>query len=128
MVLQGRLKMNEVLGSGKLEMFNQLKQHFGTEDAASHISLLSDAKKGQKRESKIAGNDDVLNAYQSCDIPEGPTTIDIDGKKNKKDKKKRKLDKSERQKANANVLEKFVKNLKVKEIRPLHLDSMDKNA
>ena len=45
MVLEGRLKMNQVLGSGKLEVFNDLKQHFGVNESASHISLLTDAKK-----------------------------------------------------------------------------------
>ena len=45
MVLEGRLKMNEVLGSGKLDVFNDLKQHFNVDDSTSHISLLTDAKK-----------------------------------------------------------------------------------
>ena len=45
MVLEGRLKMNKVLGSGNLAVFNDLKQHFGVDDSASHISLLTEQKK-----------------------------------------------------------------------------------
>lgn len=113
--------MNNVLGSGKLDVFNDLKQHFAVEDAASHISLLTDTKKVQRRESKIAGNDDVLNTLEQLNMPEFDNKTD----KKDKDKKRRKDVKSERQKANANVLEKYVKGLRVKEIRPLHLDAMN---
>ena len=128
MVLEGRLKMNNVLGSGNLAVFNDLKQHFAVEDAASHISLLSDAKKVQKRESKLGGNDEVLNTLEQLHIEEVDGNPDLkDKKKDKdkdKDKKKKRADKSERQKAIANVLEKYVRGVRLKEIRPLHLDAM----
>ena len=44
MVLEGRLKMNEVIGCGKLEVFTELKQHFGTDEAHSHISIFAEKK------------------------------------------------------------------------------------
>ena len=44
MVLEGRIKMNEVIGCGKLEVFTELKQHFGTDDAHSHISFFAEKK------------------------------------------------------------------------------------
>ena len=127
MVLEGRLKMNKVLGSGNLQVFNDLKQHFGVDDSTSHISLLSEVKKVQKRDTKLIGNDEVFNAYEQCSVV-STNEVEIKQSKKDKDKKKKKIEKQERQKAIANVLEKFVKLTRVKEIRPLHLDTKESAA
>ena len=44
MVIEGRIKMNEVLGTGKLDIFKGLKKHFQAEDGSSHISMFADKK------------------------------------------------------------------------------------
>ena len=48
MVLSGRIKMNQTIGSGKLEVFDDLKHHFAADDVSSHISMFGDKKKVNK--------------------------------------------------------------------------------
>lgn len=88
MVLEGRLKMNEVIGCGKLEVFHDLKQHFGTDDAHTHISIFSEKKQVQKRESRLGGNDEIFRAYEQSELK-----AEDQSKKKVKDKKKKKEEK-----------------------------------
>ena len=116
-MLSGRMKANQTIGTGKLEVFDNLKQHFGNDDGHSHISMFNEKRTTKKQERGLVENDEAFKAYENLNERE-------EAKEKKKDKKKKK-DKQEKQHKIANVLEKHVKSLKVKEIRPLHLDAMD---
>ena len=81
--------------------------------------MFGDKKKVIRQESQLIKNDEVFKAYENIE--------EKDEKKHKKDKdkKKKKHERSNKQTLIANVLEKHVRSLKVKEIRPLHLDTMN---
>ena len=111
--------MNEVIGCGKLEVFTELKQHFGTDDAHSHISFFAEKKQVQKRESRVGGNDEIFRAYEASELKDEP-------KKKEKDKKKRKdKNKDKKPQGITTILDKHIQGMKVKDIRPLHLNVMD---
>ena len=81
--------------------------------------MFGDKEKVIRQESQLIKNDEVFKAYENIE--------EKDEKKHKKDKdkKKKKHERSNKQTLIANVLEKHVRSLKVKEIRPLHLDTMN---
>ena len=88
MVLSGRMKANQTIGTGKLEVFNDLKKNIGNDEGSSHISMFSE-KKSKKQERGLVENDEAFKAYETMNERE-------EAKEKKKDKKKKKHDKLEK--------------------------------
>ena len=82
-MLSGRMKANQTIGTGKLEVFDNLKQHFGNDDGHSHISMFNEKRTTKKQERGLVENDEAFKAYENLNERE-------EAKEKKKDKKKKK--------------------------------------